>query len=64
MAQALYGEGTPEAQRWYRTHEPPLFEGLAGQLAASFRALACTHPDPADDVRREANYSEGHLRRV
>ena len=64
VAHALYGEGTPEAQQWYRVYETPLFEGLADQLAASFRALARTHPDHADDLRREANYFDGHLRRM
>lgn len=64
VAHALHGEGTSEARQWYRAHETPLFEGSADQLAASFRASARTHPNHADCLRREANYFEGHLRRM
>ena len=64
VAHLLYGDGTPAAQRWYRACETPLYEGQADQLAARFRDLAQTHPKLAEDLRREAGYFEGHVRRM
>ena len=64
LAHLLHGEGTPQAQQWYRAQETPLFEGLADQLAASFRSLARTQPNHAEDLRREAGYFDGHVRRM
>jgi hypothetical protein len=64
VAHLLYDEGTLAAKQWYRAQETPLFEGNADQLALRFRTLAHTHPKLAEDLRREAGYFEGHVRRM
>ncbi len=62
--QALYGEGTPQTQRWVRGMETPLYQGQAAQIAAQLKDLAKTHRRAAQVLRTESGYFAGHQRRM
>jgi len=64
VANALWGEGSAEAQRWVKQKETPLYQGHAQRLAHEFRELAKTHRPSAKVLRQEANYFENHQRRM
>lgn len=63
-ANALKGEHTPEAQRWFKAYDTPLFEGQADQIADTLRALAKSNRKVADVLRREAGYFDDNQRRM
>jgi hypothetical protein len=64
VAKVLKGEGTAEAQRWFKQQQTPLFEGHAEQIAAGLRQAAQDMPKVADDLRREAGYFQDNCRRM
>jgi hypothetical protein len=63
-ANALKGEHTPEAQRWFKAYDTQLFEGQADQIADTLRTLAKSNRKVADVLRREAGYFDEHQRRM
>lgn len=63
-ANALKGENTSEAQRWFKAYDTPLFEGHADQIADTLRDLAISHRKVADVLRREAGYFDDNQRRM
>jgi hypothetical protein len=63
-AHVLKGEGTPEAMRWFKAQETPLFEGHAEQIATLLCQAAQAQPQLADDLRREAGYFRDNCRRM
>jgi hypothetical protein len=64
-ARAIHGEGTPEAVRWYNSHETTLFQGHADRLAAELLVLADKKPrEAAEALRREAGYFASNHRRM
>lgn len=63
-ANALKGENTPEAQRWFNAYDTTLFEGHADQIATTLRELANCHRKTADVLRREAHYFDENQRRM
>ena len=60
IAQWLYGEGTREAQRWYRAAQPMLYQGRGARIAQHLRKQDAAHPERAEDLEREASYLDGH----
>jgi hypothetical protein len=60
----LYGEGSPEAKRFFKTWETPLFQGHALRLAEKLQTLADSHPPVAEALRREAGYFVHNQRRM
>lgn len=63
-ANALKGEHTPEAQRWFKAYDTQLFEGHADQIADTLRDLAKSHRKVAEVLRREAGYFDDNQRRM
>ena len=63
-ARFLHGDGTPEAQQWFRKWETPLFQGQAEQIAANLTAVSSQHPSVAADILREAGYFDHNQRRM
>lgn len=55
-AQSAFGEGSLEAQRWWKQHETPLFQGRADQVAQSILALEKQRPTAKEDLRKQAGY--------
>jgi len=60
----LKGEGTPAAQRWFKAHKTPLFEGHADRIAAQLLKAAQKHTTAADGLRREAGYFRDNSHRM
>lgn len=63
-ANALQGEHTTEAQRWFKAYDTTLFEGHAAQIADTLRDLAKSNRKVADLLRREAGYFADNQRRM
>jgi hypothetical protein len=61
---ALYGEGTPQTQKWVKRMETPLYQGHAAEMAIQLKALAKTHRRTAKVLRGEAGYFERQQRRM
>ncbi len=61
---ALYGEGTPQAQRWVQQMEQPLYQGHAAEIAAQLKDSVKTHRRAAKVLRTEAGYFGHHQRRM
>jgi hypothetical protein len=65
VAELLYGEETPAAQRWYRSAETALYQGHAERIALEVERAADGHPDTtAEALRREAGYLARDQRRM
>jgi hypothetical protein len=64
IAKWLHGEGTLAARRWYRAAQKTLYQGHAARIAQHVRKKAAAHPEFAQDLEREADYLEGHKRRM
>jgi hypothetical protein len=63
-ANALKGEHTPEAQRWFKAYDTQLFEGHADQIAVILRDSAKSNRKIAEVLRREAGYFDDNQRRM
>jgi hypothetical protein len=63
-AQVLHGEGTPDAQAWFRQQETTLFQGHANQIAVQLQQAAVAQPASAEALRREAGYFQTNQRRM
>ena len=63
-AQSAFGEGSPEAMRWFKQHETPLFQGHADQIAQSITTLAEQKPGAQDDLLKQAGYFNNHHHRM
>jgi hypothetical protein len=64
VAQALHGEGTPEAKHWFEKWKTPLYQGRAEEIAQMLLAEAHTHPDMAQTLQTEAGYFQTNYRRM
>ena len=62
--QVLYGEGSPQAQHWYRTWKTSLYQGHADQIAAQLIRLATKHPKQAKALSQEAGYFQNNHKRM
>lgn len=59
LAQAAHlacGEGTPEATRWFKQQETPLFQGHADRIAHTIGVLADQLPDRKAALLEQAGY--------
>jgi hypothetical protein len=63
-AHLIWGEGSPEAIRWAKGMEKPLYQGQAWQVAERIRELATAHPPVAKELQVEAGYFENNRRRM
>lgn len=63
-AQLTFGEGNPEAVRWHKGYETPLFQGHADQIALSIQDLAEQNPGVRDDLLKQAGYFSHHQHRM
>jgi len=55
-AHLAFGEGTPEASRWFKQQETPLFQGHADRIAQTILALANQHPNVKEKLQDQAGY--------
>jgi len=62
-AQLAFGEGTPEALRWHKQQETPLFQGHADQVAQTITHLADQTP-AQEELRKQAGYFHNHHHRM
>lgn len=63
-AHLIWGQGSPEAMRWAKGMEKPLYQGQAWQVAEQVRELAIGHPQAAKELATEAGYFENNRRRM
>lgn len=63
-ANLALGEGSPEAHRWVRRQETPLYEGQTWIVSDAIQALAHQHRQVAQPLRTEAAYFKKHKRRM
>jgi hypothetical protein len=62
-AHLAFGEGTPEAFRWLKLHETPLFQGHADRVAQTIIGLA-NQKSTKDDLLKQAGYFTNHQHRM
>ncbi len=55
-ADLAFGEGTPEAARWFKQQETPLFQGHADRIAQTILALADHHLDAKEKLQEQSGY--------
>ncbi len=60
----LYGEGSPQAHRWVKGLETPLYQGHAARIATQLKTLVTGHRRIAKGLRTEAGYFEKNQRRM
>jgi hypothetical protein len=60
----LHGEGTEEAQQWFKGRKTVLFQGHALRIAQELLALAGEHPEVAEGLEREGRYFQNNHRRM
>jgi hypothetical protein len=63
-ANLAFGEGSTQAQRWFKQHETLLFQGHADQIAQAIAALAEQQPAQGEGLRQHAGYFEKHQHRM
>jgi len=63
VAHLAFGEGTPEALRWRKQQETPLFQGHADQVAQTITYLANQTPTQ-EELRKQAWYFNNHHHRM
>lgn len=63
-AHLAFGEGTPEATRWFKQQETPLFQGHAEWIAQTIRTLADQKPEIKEAFLEQAGYFSHHQHRM
>jgi hypothetical protein len=63
-ANLAFGEGTPQAQHWFKQHETLLFQGHADQIAQAIAELVEQKPAQGEELRQQAAYFEKHQHRM
>ncbi|MGC8946029.1 MAG: hypothetical protein ACP5N6_07715, partial [Anaerolineae bacterium] len=63
-ANALWGEGTAEAQRWLKSQETVLYQGHALRIARQLEEAAQRQPERAERLLEEARYFRNNHRRM
>ena len=63
-AQLAFGEGTPEAMRWFKQQETPLFQGHADRIAQTITDLAQDRPAVTEDLTQQAGYFANNQHRM
>jgi hypothetical protein len=64
MFMVAFGEGSTQAQRWFKQHETLLFQGHADQIAQAIAEMAEKQPDQGEELRQHAGYFEKHQHRM
>jgi hypothetical protein len=62
--QLAYGEGSPEAIRWLKGQETPLFQGHADQVRQAITELAERQPRVKEDLLKQAGYFVNNQHRM
>lgn len=55
-AHLAFGEGTPEAIRWLKQQETPLFQGHADRIAQTITDMAQEKPNAKEELLKQAGY--------
>ncbi len=63
-AHFAFGEGTPEAIRWFKQQETPLFQGHADRIAQTITGLADQEPAAKENLLQQAGYFVNHQHRM
>ncbi len=63
-AHLAFDEGTPEAARWFKQQETPLFQGHADRIAQTILSLADQDPDAKEKLQEQAGYFAHHHHRM
>jgi hypothetical protein len=63
-AHLAFGEGTPEALRWLKQQETPLFQGHADRIAQTITTLAQDKPAVGEELGKQAGYFANHQHRM
>lgn len=63
-AHLAFGEGTPQATRWFKQQETPLFQGHADQIAHAITTFADQMPDMQERLLEQAGYFRHHQHRM
>jgi hypothetical protein len=63
-AHLAFGEGSPEATRWFKQQETILFQGHADQIAQTITNLSEHKPDAQQELRKQAGYFENNQHRM
>jgi len=63
-AHLAFGEGSAEAQRWFKQQELPLFQGQANRVAQSITDLAKQKPTVQEDLLKQASYFTNNQHRM
>lgn len=63
-ANLAFGEGSAQAQRWFKQHETLLYQGHADQIAQAIAELAEQQPAQDEELRQHAGYFEKHQHRM
>ena len=61
-AHLAFGEGTPEASRWFKQQETPLFQGHADRIAQTILSLAMT--PRKEELQQQAGYFSHYHHRM
>jgi hypothetical protein len=64
VAQVVSGEDSPEALRWFKQHETPLFQGHADRVAQSILELERQKPSAKEELRKQAGYFTNNKHRM
>ena len=64
LAAKLYPNDSPAQSRWVMVRKDKLDEGKIEALVRSLRVVAASHPELAEEIRTEANYSESNQERM
>jgi len=63
-ANLAFGQGTPQAQHWFKQHETLLFQGHADQIAHTIKGLGEERPAQCEELLQHAGYFENHQHRM
>jgi len=63
-ASLAFGQGTAQAQHWFKSNETLLFQGYADQIASAITQLAAERPAQRKELLQQAGYFENHQHRM
>lgn len=63
-ASLAFGQGTPQARRWFKQYETLLFQGHADQIAQALTDLAEEMPAQREELLQHARYFQNHQHRM
>jgi hypothetical protein len=63
-AHLAFGEGTPEAFRWLKQQETPLFQGHADRIAQTITDMAQEKPNSKEELLKQAGYFTNNQHRM